>query len=88
MPIRTNEFEKGEPPNPMRLIREFLRSNSRYAYNAEELMEVLASKGMNLRKEEVQNILSSLEALDWIKSKVIHGVKHYGYKAIGFRPAR
>jgi len=88
MPISRREFEKGEPADLMRLIMEFLRSNPLSAYSVEELREVLASKQMNLSTEEVENILSLLEALDRIKSKVVGGAKYYKYKIIGFRPGR
>jgi len=64
MPISRTEFEKSEPADLMRLIMEFLRSNPLSVYSVEELREVLASKQMNLSTEEVENILSLLEALD------------------------
>ncbi|MDI6815353.1 MAG: hypothetical protein QMC90_04660, partial [Dehalococcoidales bacterium] len=56
------EFEMGKPLEPMNLILEFLRSNSRYAYTQSEITGELALRGMILEKEEVREILSLLEA--------------------------
>lgn len=85
MPIRIDEFKKDRPPDPSRLIRQFLQANQGYAYTLEELLEELASKGVNLRVEEAETVLGSLEVLGWIKSQVIHDVKYYTYRMMGFR---
>lgn len=87
MPISRREFESGEL-DPSLLLIEFLRSNPDYAYTAKELIGELASKGMDLTKEEMQNALSSLENRGRIESKIIHGVVYYiCSKTMGFRPS-
>jgi len=88
VPIRIDKFGSGGSSDPRRLISDFLRSNSSYAYTLDELIEALASKGISLRAEEVQNALDSLAAWGWVKSKIVEGVKYYNCKIIGFRPAR
>ena len=86
MPINVDRIEGGQSPDPRRLITDFLRSNPRYAYTLEELVEALASRKVNLGVEEAQNALTSLEEWGWVKSKVVDGVKYYSHKVIGFRP--
>jgi len=86
VPINVDRIEGGQSPDPRRLITDFLRSNPRYAYTLEELVEALASRKVNLRKEEVQKSLNSLEEWGWAKTKVVDGVKYYSHKVIGFRP--
>ncbi len=89
MPISDTEFEKGKPRDPMDLILDFLRFNSRNAYNQSEVAEDLASKGVDLEEEEVRKILNSLEAYGRIESKVIDEVTYYkSCEVLGFRIPR
>ena len=88
MPISGSDFEESGRESSVLLI-EFLRSNSRNAYNVDELGEMLASMGSNLTREEVERILVSLEYAGRVKSKIIAGVTYYRYcKVLGYRPAR
>ena len=86
MPISRREFESGEL-DPSLLIIEFLRSNPDNAYTMEELMEELASRGVNLTTGEMQNILDSLEKREKIEAKASIGVVYYIYRKprLGFR---
>ena len=85
MPISRREFESGEP-DPSLLLTELLRSDPDCAYAVEELMDELASRGMDLTAEEVQSILGSLEDRGKVESKVRYGMVYYiCSKRIGFR---
>ena len=87
MPIARDKFQRSKPGDPMNLIIEFLRSNSRYAYTQSEIKGELALKGIDLPAEEMQKVLTSLEALGRIESKTIEGETYYTYcKLIGVRP--
>ncbi len=87
MPISRSEFESGEL-DPSLLIIDFLHSNPDYAYTVEELLEQLASSGIDLTGEEMQSILKSLESRGRIEVKTIDAVIYYIYsKALGFRPS-
>ena len=83
MPISRSEFESGEL-DPGILIMDFLRSNPDYAYTVYELLEQLASNGVNLTDVEIEEILKSLESRGRIKAKAKSGVVYYIYnKTIG-----
>ena len=87
MPISRSKFESGEL-DPSLFLVEFLRSNPDYAYTMEELIEKLASKGIDLTAEKVESILRLLESRGRIESKMKYGVVYYIYsKRIGFRPS-
>jgi len=86
MPINSAEFEKGSRESNV-LLTEFLRSNYSSAYSLDELVEVMASIGKNLTREEVERILTSLEYGRKIESKMIAGVTYYKYyKFMSFSP--
>jgi len=87
MPISRKEFESGEV-DPSLLVEEVVCSSPDYAYTVEELIIELASHRIGLTREEVQNILSSLEAQRKIKSNTVRGVIYYiCEKTMGFRPS-
>jgi|GEM_PF-2276327 len=86
MPISSNDFEKSDRETSLLLV-DFLRSNPRVAYKVDELVEMLASKGRNLAREEVERILTSLEYGRKVESKKVAGVTYYRYrKFMGFSP--
>ena len=79
MPISSNDFEKSDRETSLFLV-DFLRSNPRVAYGMDELVEMLASMGRNLTREEAERILASLEYGRKIDSKIIAGVTYYRYR--------
>ena len=86
MPINSAEFEKCNRESDV-LLTEFLRSNYRDAYSLDELVKVVASMGRNLKEDEVERILTSLEYGGKVESKIIAGVTYYRYcKVLGSRP--
>jgi len=76
MPISREEFEGNE----VDLVLEFFRSNANYAYTLEELVEELASRGVNLEQKDLQDILYSLEERGRIEPKTKRGVVYYIYR--------
>ncbi|MBE0415691.1 MAG: hypothetical protein IBX36_04025 [Dehalococcoidia bacterium] len=86
MPISRDEFERGEL-DPSLFIVDFLRSSPDYAYTLEELIAELASRGMDLAEEDLQDILSSLETRGRIESKTRRSMVYYIYRKpkLGFR---
>lgn len=86
MPISRKEFESGEL-DPSLLIIEFLSSNPDYAYSLEELVEWLASRGVNVKVEELRAILRSLEEQEKVEVKMKVGMVYYIYRKprLGFR---
>jgi len=86
MPISSNDFEKSDR-EPSLLLMDFLRSNLRVAYGVDELVEILASMGKKLAKEEVERRLTLLEYGGKVESKKIVGVPYYRYRDVSyFRP--
>ena len=79
MPISSNDFEKSDRDSSLLLI-DFLRSNPLNAYGLDELVEMLASMGRKLAREEVERILGLLEYGGRVESKVIAGVTYYRYR--------
>ncbi len=86
MPSGRKEFESGEL-DPSLLLIEFLRSNPDCYYILEELIVELASRGINVKTEEMQDILQSLEKQDKVEAKTRTGVVYYIYQklSLGFR---
>jgi len=88
MPIRRTELGESSR-DPSALIVDFLSVNFRFAYTREELIEELASKGVNVSKEQVARLLISLEYGGGIESQVKDGVPYYQYrKVFGFTPLK
>ena len=87
MPIGREKFQASELSNPMNLILDFLRSNSRYAYSQSEIKGELASKGIDLSAEEMQEVLSLLGAFGRVDSKIVEGETYYAYcKVTALKP--
>lgn len=76
MPISRQEFEKAERAASL-LVEEFMRANSDYAFTLGELVGEMASRGMDLTQERVQNVLSLLEAGGRTESETRDGEVYY-----------
>ena len=86
MPISSNDFEKSDRETSL-VLMDFLRTNRLDAYNADELVETLASMGKKLAKEEVERRLTLLEYAGEVESKKIAGMPYYRYRDTSyFRP--
>jgi hypothetical protein len=83
MPISSDDFEKSDRA-PEVLLVDFFRSNPRVAYKMDELIEILASMGRNLTREEMERILVYLEYGRKIESKKIAGETYYRYHEFSF----
>jgi DNA-binding transcriptional ArsR family regulator len=88
MPIRRTDLGEGSR-DPSALIVDFLSVNFRFAYTMDELLGELASRGINLSKEDMGRLLISLEYGGGIESEVKDGVTYYQYrKVFGFTPLK
>ena len=83
MPISSNDFEKTDRKSSL-LLMDFLSSNPLDAYGLDELLEMLASKGRRLTREEVERILVLMEYGGRVESRVINGVTYYRYRSFSF----
>ena len=86
MPISSSDFEKSDRKSSL-LLLDFLSSNPLNAYGLDELVEMLASKGRKLAKEEVERILVLMEYGGRVESRTIAGVNYYRYhEFFGYSP--
>ena len=83
MPISSSDFEKTDR-EPSLVLIDFLRSSRLNAYNVDEVVGILASKGRKLAKEEVERMLVKLEYGGRVESKKIAGVPYYRYRDTSF----
>jgi len=83
MPISSSDFEKSDRKSSL-LLMDFLSSNPLNAYGLDELVEMLASKGRKLAKEEVERILVLMEYGGRAESRVVNGVPYYRYRPFSF----
>ena len=85
MPISRREFESGELDAGF-MVMDFLRSNSDDAYTADELVELI-SESVDVNKEQMRDILDSLERQGKVEVRVMRGVIYYIYRKsrLGFR---
>ena len=89
MPIIDEQFKGGKQLDPKGVILDFLRFNSRYAYTRSEIEGELSLRGMGLKGEEVQRILTSMETGGRIESQTVDGVTYYKYfRIVGYKPIR
>jgi len=85
MPINSRDFDKNDR-DPSILLLGFLSYNYRNAYNLDELVEMMTSKGKDLSKEDVERLLSALEYGGKVKSRTIDGETYYRHSEImGFK---
>lgn len=85
MPINRESFEQGKIL-PRAEILAFLESNAERAYTIDEIyMETRAT--LEYSKEQLQEVVSGLEAEGRVESKVIEGVTYYIVvrRRMGFR---
>jgi len=83
MPISINDFKKTDSESS-HLLMDFLRSNRRVAYSLDKLLEMLASEGRKLTKEELERMLFLMEYGGIVESKVVSGVLYYRYLDYSF----
>jgi hypothetical protein len=81
MPISRSDFEKGGHDTSL-LLMEFLSFNPRNAYSVDELVEMMASKGKDLTKKDVERLLSALEYGGRAESKIVDGVAYYRHARV------
>jgi len=79
VPISRTEFETSEL-DPSFTLEDFLRSNSDFAYTAEELVVELASKRIGLTVEEVREILVYLENRERVTENRVRDIVYYIYR--------
>jgi hypothetical protein len=83
MPISSNDFEKTDRKSSL-LLTDFLSSNPRTAYQMDELVEMLASRGRKLAREEVERLLVLMEYGGKVESREINGATYYRYRDFSF----
>jgi len=79
MPINRGEFEKGEL-DPGFVLEEFLRDNPDYAYNVDELIVQMASKGIPLKEGDIKSVLERLETDGRIKSNIVRDKVYFIFR--------